>query len=79
MSENMVEYFASDIGFMRSLLEKLFAKINECVGRVSLAQLLLLSEEVEESIFSKCTFINAEFMLNVPCSARGGQTVRVVS
>ena len=51
----MAEIFTSDIGFMRSLLERLFAKIDECAGRVSLAQLLLLSEEVEDSIFSKCT------------------------
>ena len=52
----MAALHVSDIAQMRDLLEQLFLKMGECTGRVSLAKLLQLSEQVEEGIFSTSIF-----------------------
>ena len=52
----MALFFPSETAQMRYLLENLFSKIDELPGRASLAEILLLSEQVEEAIFCECLF-----------------------
>ena len=50
----MAEFRVSEISLMRNLLEKLYLKMGDCDGRVSLAKLLQLSEEVKDAVYSTC-------------------------
>ena len=52
----MALFFPSETAQMRYLLESLFSKIDELPGRASLAEILLLSEQVEEDICCGCLF-----------------------
>ena len=52
----MALFFPSETAQMRYLLENLFSKIDELPGRASLAEILLLSEQVEEAIFGERLF-----------------------
>ena len=52
----MALFFPSETAQMRYLLESLFSKIDELPGRASLAEILLLSEQVEEAICCECLF-----------------------
>jgi hypothetical protein len=52
----MALFFPSETAQIRYLLENLFSKIDELPGRASLAEILLLSEQVEEAIFCECLF-----------------------
>jgi hypothetical protein len=52
----MALFFPSETAQMRYLLENLFSKIDELPGRASLAEILLLSEQVEEAISCESLF-----------------------
>ena len=52
----MALFFPSETAQMRYLLENLFSKIDELSGRASLAEIVLLSKQVEEAIFGECLF-----------------------
>ena len=55
----MADFYFSEIDEMRALLERLYLKIGECYGRVSLAKLLQLSKEVDDGVYSTYCFISA--------------------